>query len=422
VIPVVFSVENILKGILIMASILHLGIPESRKASQSGQSYRQLISHSSPKEFGDELADKLVQDIRRLTEASESDVLTFAPGSSSSKQTVKNYFRDTRVSVLDGIEVRDTRRNSLVVIFKVSYPSFLNGSTGLVVLAESQFGKHDFQVGQGVAAKLQTDIDKEFGFSLIQAKYAEQSSYKESQGRMLKFCRNCGIGVLALSAAFPTFGFISRRIEDSARANEISLCEEAAASQEERQMEKINESKRAEDLARAHEISLCEKEAASQEARQIEETNKRNDQLRKELEREERFENLVRLSELLSSRSWSRSEVEHSLRMVRSEDYQLIESKLLEATRISDVQKTIDVLTLLVRLSRLETEKSGAETFSQDVGRGRIIAQIINNALKYTRNPEIQGLFGQALSQMMSKDGGSAYIEVLKRAKVVFED
>lgn len=124
-IPVVFSVEKTLKGILIMVGILHVDIPESQKASQSGQSYRQLISHSSPKEFGDELADKLVQDIRRLTEASESDVLTFASGSPSSTQTVKNYFRDTRVSVLDGIEVRDTRRNSVVVIFKVSYPSFL---------------------------------------------------------------------------------------------------------------------------------------------------------------------------------------------------------------------------------------------------------------------------------------------------------
>jgi hypothetical protein len=188
-------------------------------------------------------------------------------------------------------------------------------------------------------------------------------------------------------------------------------------------MEEINESKRAEDSARANEISLCEEAAASQESRQIEETKKRNEQLRKELERDQRFENLVILSELLDSREWSRGDVETSLKIVTDKDYQLIESKLLEATRTSDIQKTSDVLTLLVRLSRLEIKKSGAETFfSRDVGRGRTIAQIIDNALRDTRDPEIQGLFGQALSQMMSKDGGSAYIEALKRAKVVFDD
>jgi hypothetical protein len=406
-----------------MVGILHGDIPRSQSASKSEKSYRQLISHSSPKEFGDELADKLVQDIRRLTEASESELLNHsASGSASLKQTAKKYFQNTRVSVLSGIEVHDSRLNSVIAIFKVSYPSFQEGCTGLVVLAESQFGKHDFQVGRGVAAKLQTHIDKELGFRLLRAKESEQSSYKESQGRMLKFYRNCGIGILALSAAFPTFGYVGRRMEDSARANEISLCEEAAASQEERQMEKINESKRAEDLARADEISRCQEAAASQEARQIEETNKRNEQLRRELERDQRFENLVILSELLDSREWSRGEVETSLKIVTDKDYQLIESKLLEATRTSDIQKTSDVLTLLVRLSRLEIKKSGAETFSRDVGRGRTIAQIIDNALRDTRNPEIQGLFGQALSQMMSKDGGSAYIEVLKSAKVVFDD
>jgi hypothetical protein len=381
-----------------------------------------LLDQSSS--FSEELADRIIADLKEIQSAGPEAVYVAMP--CTSKQARKGcqaYFGKSSVKVLDGIDIIGDSGLVVCSVFKVAYP--FDGRVGLIVGAAQDVGKVDWKANHGVSADLQARIDKDVAFSLSSARDRSQKIYREGQDRVLKYWKATGLGVLtAVSSVSSGMWLGNNRVASRAQAeceknqSELVLKEEEVRKAGIRAIKAWNNS-----------ITFCE-ESSNAEIRRREdraqiEKQARLDSDNAQMLHDARFKNLCNIASFLKDSRWKKGEIEKILSVVTAEDYAILSDRLKRAH--DDTRETRDILRLLVDLSRLESIAERQLLFRSDApmkssSSDQFFRQILEDGLKEADNSEVQGLYGQAMAQIISGTRSAMSIEELRSLKVIFSE
>jgi len=285
--------------------------------------------------------------------------------------------------------------------------------------------KKDLKVNHGVSGILQARVDKELGFSLSWARDKSQKIYREDQERLIRYWKVAGLGILTAvsSVSLTVWSENHRRANRDLAECEANLTEmilEQGRVLREKQQEIQDWSDSIADCERASEVEIRRREEEAQK-----EIQARFEAEKAQALKDARFKNLYDIASFLNDPRWTTAEVEKILSVVSSEDYAVLAEKLKRAH--DDTRETRDILQLLVDLSKLEKIAQrgivhGHGTAKQYFRSDELFRRILEDGLREAKEPEVQGLYGQAMAQIISGARSAVSIEELKSLKVNFSD